>query len=86
MPYLFETPTIDEGPAGGARLFEFYTLPRGITVVKVGSKFLNVRYPTQDYLKSVDEYWIGGGTHTVSDATAAELIAAGYSDYLTEIV
>lgn len=86
MSYLFVTPTVNEAPANGPRLFEFYEFRRGVTVVRVGSSFKNVRFPSQDYLETVDEYWMGGHTHEVSDATAADLTAAGYGDYLTEIV
>ncbi len=31
--YIFTTPTVDEGPAGSGRLFHFYKLPRGISIV-----------------------------------------------------
>jgi len=87
MPYTFVTPTVPEGPAGGLhRLWDFYTLDRGVTVIRQGAKFSQVRFPTQTLLASVDEYWIGGATHTVSDSTAADLTAAGFGDYLTEIV
>lgn len=86
MPYLFTTPTVDEGPAGGHRLFEFYTLPRGVTVYRVGTEFGEVRYPTQDFLNEVDEYWLGGSVSEVDDDTAALLEDAGYGDYLTEII
>lgn len=88
MPYSFVTPTVPEGPAGGGyiRLWDFYTLDRGVTVVRQGTKFSQVRFPTQTLLAEVDEYWIGGATHIVSDATAADLTAAGFGDYLTEIV
>lgn len=85
MPYTFTPPTVEEGPAGGHRLFDFYTLDRGVTVVRVGNRFQQVRYPTQDFLESVDEYWRGGFDHVVDDDTAAVLDAAGYGDYLTEI-
>ncbi len=86
MPYIFETPTVQEGPAGGHRLFEFYTLDRGVTVVRTGTNYQMVRFPSQDLLEQVDEYWSGGSTHEVSDEAAAGLTTAGYGDYLTEIV
>lgn len=87
MPYLFETPTVSEGPAGqDERLWQFYKLDRGITVLRYGTQFVQVRFPTTDVLDGADEYWLGGSTATVSDETAALLTAAGYGDYLTEIV
>lgn len=86
MSYRFVTPTVYEGPANGPRLFQFYEFKRGITVYRTGSTFGEVRFPSQDFLETVDEYWMGGHTHEVSNATAADLTAAGYGDYLTEIV
>ncbi len=86
MPYTFVTPTVPEGPAGGHRLFDFYTLDRGVTVIKQGTTYTRVRYPSQNLLEAVDAYWLGGTTNVVSDEEAASLTAAGYGDYLTEIV
>ncbi len=35
--YLFKTPNVEEGPAGGHRLFYFYKLNRGISIAKSGA-------------------------------------------------
>lgn len=86
MPYTFVTPTVPEGPAGGHRLFDFYTLDRGVTVIKKNGNYSQVRYPSQLLLESVDAYWLGGTTNVVSNEEAASLTAAGYGDYLTEII
>lgn len=86
MPFYFQTPSVTEGPSGQERLFQFYKLTRGVTVYRVGSNFSTVRYPSQDFLETVDEYWLGGHTYTVDNTTAASLSAAGFGDYLTEIV
>jgi hypothetical protein len=86
MPYTFVTPSVPEGPAGGHRLFDFYTLDRGVTVIKLNGKYQQVRYPDQGLLDAVDAYWLGGTTNVVSDEEAASLTAAGYGNYLTEIV
>jgi len=86
MPYTFVTPTVPEGPAGGHRLFDFYTLDRGVTVIKQGTTYTRVRYPSQLLLEAVDAYWLGGTTNVVSNEEAASLTAAGYGDYLTEII
>lgn len=80
MPYKFQTPTVWEGPAGGHRLFQFYELKRGVTVVRVGDTFFNVRFPSQDLLDSADDYWLGGSVYDISVETAEDLIAAGYGD------
>jgi hypothetical protein len=87
MPYLFNPPTVQEGPSGGNhRLFDFYTISRGITVIKLNGQYRQIRFPSQDLLESVDAYYLGGHIHTIDDTTAAELTVAGYEDYLTEIV
>ena len=85
MPYLFNPPTVSEGPIGDHRLFQFYEQDRGVTVVRDGSEFYEVRYPSEDELRAASEYWLGGVTHTVSDETAALLTAAGYGDRLVEL-
>jgi hypothetical protein len=85
MPYIFTTPSEPEGPAGGHRLFEFYTLDRGITVYRMGTQFFEERYPSQDTLIEADEFWMGGQQYEVSDATADLLTDAGYGEYLTPV-
>lgn len=83
MAYFFTTPTVWEGDPDGPRLYDFYEWKRGVTVVRVGSNFQNVRFPTQDLLTAVDEYWLGGRKYEVSAATAASLSAAGYAANIT---
>lgn len=73
--YIFETPTVAEGPAGGHRLFDFYTIDRGITIIKTGSTYRQVRYPSQDELETYSEVYMGGTKNIVSEATKAALIA-----------
>lgn len=86
MPYLFNPPTVQEGPSGGNhRLFDFYTIDRGVTVVKFKGSYRQVRFPSQDFLETCDAYYLGGRVHEIDDAVAEELSAAGYDDYLTEI-
>jgi hypothetical protein len=74
--YLFRTPTVSEGPAGGHRLFYFYTLERGISIVKSGGVYSQARYLVDSDLASYEEVYLGGREHTVDDATKAALIAA----------
>ena len=74
--WLFKTPTVDEGPAGGARLFYFYKLPRGITIVRLDDgSFGQIRYPQDEDLVDYPQVYRGGYNHIVDDATKAELIA-----------
>ncbi len=74
--YTFRPPTVDEGPAGGHRLFYFYKLKRGITVVKDGATWSTLRYSVDEDLNDYDVVYRGGYNHTVDEATKAELIAA----------
>jgi len=75
--YTFRGPTVEEGPAGGHRLFYFYKLKRGITVVKSGATYSTLRYAVDEDLLDYDAVYRGGYDYTVSEATKAELIAAG---------
>jgi hypothetical protein len=73
--YIFKTPTVSEGPAGGHRLFYFYTLERGISIVKDNGVYEQARYLLDEDLASFEEVYLGGRNHVVSEATKAALIA-----------
>jgi predicted nucleic acid-binding Zn ribbon protein len=74
--WLFKTPTVEEGPAGGARLFYFYRIDRGITIVMDDSgEYQQIRYPQDIDLSLYPQVYRGGYNHTVDDATKAALIA-----------
>jgi hypothetical protein len=73
--YIFKTPTVSEGPAGGHRLFYFYTLERGISIVKDNGVYEQARYLLDEDLASFEEVYLGGRNHIVSEATKAALIA-----------
>jgi hypothetical protein len=77
--YTFSTPTVREGPAGGHRLFYFYKLDRGITIVKSGATYQQIRYSVDSdlYDGTYDVVYRGGYEHTVDEATKAALIAGG---------
>ncbi len=74
--YIFRPPTVEEGPAGNTRLFYFYRLKRGITVIKQNNAYSLIRYPLDEDLNTYQEYYLGGRDHTVNDATKAALISA----------
>lgn len=76
--YKFIPPSSEENPMGYGRLLMRYLTPQGITVIKTGSTYLEVRYPTTDELESADIVYEGGYVHIVSDEEAASLAAAGY--------
>ena len=76
--YKFTTPYVLEGPSGGHRLFYFAKLRKGITIVKSGSIYSQVRYIPDDTQDDYDVVYRGGYIHEgISEATKAELIAGG---------
>lgn len=75
--WTFTTPSVEEGPAGGHRLFHFYRLSKGISIVKTGGEYFQTRYPVDEDLLEYQEVYRGGYEHTVDDATKAALIAGG---------
>jgi hypothetical protein len=79
MTYKFTTPTISEGPAGEGRLFSRYRLVRGISVLKIGSTYYQVRYPSSEDVKAADKAYIGGYSYEVDATEKAALEAAGYT-------
>ena len=75
--WLFKTPTVEEGPAGQSRLFYFYKIDRGITIVRnTNGQYAQVRYLEDEVYSDYPEIYQGGYNHTVDDATKARLIAA----------
>ena len=75
--YVFETPIVREGPSGGHRLFSFYKLNVGISIVKDAGQYMQVRYLTDEDLRSYQEVYLGGNKHIVDETTRAALIAGG---------
>ena len=74
--WLFKTPTVEEGPAGGHRLFYFYKIDRGITIVRNDNgQYAQIRYPQDSDLLNYPVVYRGGYNYTVDDATKALLIA-----------
>ena len=76
--WLFKTPTVEEGPAGEARLFYFYKIDRGITIVReLNGSYAQKRYLQDSEYANYPEIYEGGYNHIVDDATKAALIAGG---------
>jgi hypothetical protein len=73
--YIFDTPTVAEGPAGGHRLFYFYKLNRGITIIKDNGVYKQVRYMVDGDLQNYQESYLGGHLHIVSEDVRTALIA-----------
>lgn len=78
MPnYIFNPPVRLERPAGTHRLFTFWDVERGQTVTRTGSTYRVGEWFNQDDLALVDEYWLGGHEHVVTEATREGLVNAG---------
>lgn len=74
--YIFRPPTVLEGPAGGHRLFEFYRLDRGITIVReTDGSYAQARYLEDEILDTFPEVYAGGYEYEVSEQTKNALIA-----------
>lgn len=77
MPdYIFKTPTIDEGTNSRTYPFNYFKQTKGISIYKSGGVYAQIRYPSDDNIPDYTEFYLGGGTHTVTSAIRAALIAA----------
>lgn len=80
MAYRFTTPTIlEEMDSDGHPLFSRIKIPKGITVLKEGSVYVQVRYPSAEEVAAADIAYIGGYSYEVSLAEKTALEAAGYT-------
>ena len=75
--WLFRTPTVQEGPIGGARLFYFYKLDVGVSIVKQNGVYSQERYILDSDIPTFEQVYRGGRNYNVDDATKAALIAGG---------
>jgi len=74
--WLFKTPTVREGPIGtGSRLFYFYKMEVGVSIVKEEGIYYQARYLLDSDVNSYQEVYRGGVNHMVSDEIKAALIA-----------
>ena len=85
MPYNFTPPKVPHGTIGIERLFQFYEAEVGVDVLKFGNEYIEVLYPNEDDIALADKVYRAAAISVVSDEEAADLIEAGYEDYLTEI-
>jgi len=76
--YKFDTPYVEEGPAGIGPLFSRYRLRKGVSVFKYAGEFYEMRYPTNDDIASADVFYMGGHSYIIDDDAAQDLIDAGY--------
>lgn len=75
--YIFTTPVVEEGPSGGHRLFYFFRLKRGITIVMDNGVYSQKRWMSEDELQVFDKVYLGGHEHQVTEEEKAALIAGG---------
>jgi len=73
---IFFPPTVNEGPAGFG-LFYRYKHKRGISVLKIGNTYSQIRVPSTDQIDSASEYYAGGHEHNVTQGQKTALINAG---------
>lgn len=80
MAYYFTTPTVSEGPAASdSRLFSFFRLSRGVSVMKLDGVWYEVRNPSSEEVELAERFYLGGIRYEVSAAEKADLEAAGYT-------
>lgn len=72
--YIFKTPSVEEGLEGVHRLFTFYKLARGISIIKVNGIYSQARYPLDSDLETFQEVYLGGSEYTVDEVTRQNLI------------
>lgn len=60
------------------RLLSWYRTTRGFTVVKEDGQFRNVIFVPSELFDTAERVYQGGFTYNITDAEAADLIAAGY--------
>lgn len=82
--WYFAPPTVEEGPAGGGRLFYRYKLTRGITVIqREDGSFYQTRYPDNETeLLVARKVYLGGHVYRLSAEEVTLLTEAGYGVYL----
>lgn len=80
MAYIFTTPTILEEMDGEYHpLFSRIKIEKGITVLKNGGIYTEVRYPSHEEVEAADVAYIGGYSYEVDAAEKAALEADGYT-------
>jgi hypothetical protein len=80
--YLFRTPVLDvayriEGSLHGV-------MPYGVSVWQTDGVWEQGIMPPADTVAAADRFYGGGRDHPITSAERADLVAAGYGDYITE--
>jgi hypothetical protein len=61
-----------------------YRIPVAATVLLVGSEWVEKADPSEELVHSASRVYRGGRRHVVSASEAAELVAAGYSEFVSQ--
>jgi hypothetical protein len=77
--YILVTPTLEQGPIGGHRLFTFFKQrTKSYTIILSAGVYSLIQYPTQDELDTYTAYYMGGCNHTgITEAIRTAMIADG---------
>lgn len=73
---------IQETPAGRDILLLRYGIDRGISLVKAGGIWSEVRYPAQTELEEAQKYYLGGYKYLLTPEEASDLISQGFGSLL----
>lgn len=80
MAYIFTTPTVLEEMDGEFHpLFSRIKIPKGVTVLKNGNTYTEIRFPSHEEVQAADIAYIGGYSYEVDAAEKADLEAVGYT-------
>lgn len=80
MAYIFTTPTVLEEMDGEFHpLFSRIKIQKGVTVLKNGSTYTEIRFPSHEEVQAADIAYIGGYSYEVDAAEKADLEAVGYT-------
>lgn len=79
---IFRTPTVEERTHGRPLR---YGIAQGVTVLKVGGGYRQVRDPRPSEIDAASVVYRGGYEHELSNEEAADLEAAGYAAYFVYV-
>lgn len=83
--YHFETPTRRPEVAGSDIFWKKLLLQRSTSILKNGSFYTEIDYPSAEQVDAADITYLGGRIYTVTQTEADALTAAGYGAGLTPI-
>ena len=71
---------MSEGPAAeGSRLFSFFRLTRGVSVIKIDGEWYELRNPSSEEVDAAEKFYLGGIRYEVTAEEKADLESAGYT-------